>query len=210
MKRTVLFCLLIYSSLTQTLHAQSSQDLDVEFGLNVTSTLAGFFNSGGAIPIDPYLLSVKIGRKNTFFRAGMVFSVNNSLPADFNTPLLTKEQAYNIRLGFERRILVSKRFRAHWGIDGIAQYDISSTENQFSNDLISLTRWEVGVGGGPVLGIAYIINKRMYISTEAAIYAIYKNGEAELIDISGRILQPSESFQINPMIPNSLYFNFVF
>ena len=197
-------------SVLNCLQAQSSKNSDVEIGLNITTTLAGFFNSGSSSIIDPYLLSLKIGKKDKFFRAGAVFEIKNSLPADFNTPLLTKEQVYNLRLGFEKRTTISKHFRAHWGMDAILQYEIASTENQFSNDVIFLKSWEAGFGGGPILGLAYVINQRMYLSTEAAIYAVYNSGEAELVDIFGRNVQQSKSFQITPMIPNSLYFHFTF
>jgi hypothetical protein len=48
----------------------------MEVGLNVTSTLAGFFNSGGdRIPADPFLISVKFLRPKSAIRLGFNLSV---------------------------------------------------------------------------------------------------------------------------------------
>ncbi len=187
-----------------------AQKRTTELGLNVTTTLAGFFNSGGETLIDPYIISLKTGRKNRFFRMGATFKVKSSLPLDFSTILLTKEQDYNIRLGFERRVPITKRFRMHWGVDFIVQYSLDSTESRANSNPILFKTWEVGGGGGPILGIAYIFNEKMYISTEGAIYGVYRQGKADLFGgatIENRTLK---SFVLNPIIPNSLYFNFSF
>ncbi len=209
--RTYILCFLCIICLLGQLSAQSSKKRTTELGLNVTTTLAGFFNSGGETAIDPYIISLKTGRKNRFFRMGATFNISNSRPLDFTTSIVTKEQDYNIRLGFERRIPITERFRMHWGIDGIVQYTFESTESRFSSSVpVILKSQSIGGGGGPVMGIAFVINERMYLSTEAAMYGIYTTGRVEAAGIDGVERQNPVSFTLSPMIPNSLYFNFSF
>lgn len=182
-------------------------------GLNITSTLAGFFNSGGQnLPKDPYLFSYKVLKNNKMYRLAGNFKtvVRREDLLGFGTRD-TKENGLFLRVGMEKLEQVTNRFSLFYGLDMVGVYEQSSSESVFSGSLASKTA-SYGGGLGPFLGIYFKITDRIYLSTEAYAYGIigYSTDKTEIG--SGVPDQGSNewNFSLLPAIPNSLYINFAF
>lgn len=211
MRILLLFLLLATVSISQ---AQKSQ---TEIGLNVTNTLAGFFNAGTDVPTDPYLLSLRRVRGKKVLRMGLNFKVSTATDPDFFIDRIVRTQEWNLRMGREFRKRVSEKFMFYWGINAILGFNSERVEASFGfNNSTDLQTWEVELGAGPVAGLRFDINSKMYLSTEAFAYAIYSIGRRTLDGTdpnTGRIEEVKknvERFTILPAVPNSLYFNFIF
>lgn len=214
---TILALLLFSCSLLQAQEDTESASKSIEVGLNITNTLAGFLNSGGqSAPLDPYLISLKFMKQNRGLRTGLNFKVSNTNEFDNfagGNQRKTKETTVNFRLGFEKRIPISSRLTLFWGVDAVTRYQVDNVDFFSFNGKIELAENTIGFGGGPVLGMIYHINPRVFLSTESYIYAVYQLGNKfELLDPNAP--SPSESkireLDIIPVYPNALYITFLF
>jgi hypothetical protein len=197
-----------------------AQDLEIlsfkkyELGLNVTGTLAGFFNAEGIKDgIDPYLLSLKLIKNKNVVRLGLAASLQNSSETDPNTfnQREIKESTNRLRVGFERRELIGNRFMYHWGMDIIGEYAVDnvSTFGQFGQ--ISLKNNAIGLGLGPIFGFSYIMHPRVTLSTESSFYAVQRFvKETQNIPPAAPVTINNRNFRFLPILPSSLYLNFRF
>ncbi len=187
----------------------------IEIGLNITNTLAGFFNNGGqGTLLDPYLFSLKFIGKNSTIRTAYNLSLKTrsefEINGGFGGVREVQDVTADVRFGWEWRRLVSNRFTIYWGADLIGSYDSEQVDfNAFSGSTLKLNEYVIGMGGGPVMGIIFSFGSTISISTEAAIYGRYERGRTENDLFVG---VPAESreikgFSLMPMIPNSLYLN---
>lgn len=193
---------------------QEPKNRTSEIGLNITNTLAGFFNAGGTdLPTDPFLFSYKRVNNSGALRFGVNFRVVNQKEFLNNGERDVKENDFFFRGGYEWRNKVNNRFTLYYGLDAVAEYqneqldfisfgfeDLASFENTY------------GIGGGPVLGVIFHLNKRVALSTEGSIYglALYNDSRKEI----GNGLPPTENnstgFRLLPSVPSSLYVIFSF
>ena len=114
----LVFFLEAFNSTAQSAEKQTTKK--VEIGLNITHTLAGFFNSGGQdILLDPYLFSLKFLKKEGAIRTAYNFKIKSSSEFDFNTGFGGQRDAQEIsadvRVGWEWRKPISSRFNIYWG-----------------------------------------------------------------------------------------------
>jgi hypothetical protein len=224
--RQCLFCIIFlwiscYRALSQHVKDASAfipTDKGVELGINVTSTLAGFFNSGGdRSTIDPYILSIKIANTKGAVRLGMYGAIkqdkNFQCVNSFCGSRTIHETLANIRAGYEQRIPVTNRFVFFWGLDGIVKLDNSETTTDFQTSKGLISSKKLGFGGGGVAGVQFWIHKRISLSTETSLYGVYSSGINKTVLPStsgGTQSNPISSFQIVPILPSSLFFNFRF
>lgn len=188
-------------------------DKKVLVGINITNTLAGFFNSGGeTLPKDPYLFSLKLLKDNKIWRLGGNFKIETNkeeLPNfDFRN---TQESALQLKLGREWLQPVSERFTIYYGVDLVGNYyKEKSSFDSFSSLKSSLFR--TGGGAGPFLGIYFTVTNRIWLSTESYAYAIFTYGES-ITEIGQGLpdqITKQSKFSVLPAIPNSLYVHFSF
>ncbi len=181
-------------------------------GINITNTLAGFFNSGGQdIPKDPFLFSFKTLKDNKVWRIGMNAKVDQKEEDSFNGFLTTTETSLKLRFGREWVMPLHKRFDMFYGFDGVGTYDLERSKFEFGQDLVSRDQM-FGLGGGPFLGVYFKLSEHVRFSTETYAYVMYYYGEG-LDEIGGGL--PNEKTRISrlsflPAMPNSLYVNFTF
>lgn len=182
-------------------------------GINITSTLAGFFNSGGQnIPKDPFLFSFKVDKGDHALRFGIDFSIDHSESFIGNTLRNVQEDDFKFRAGYEWQKPVSERFTMHYGIDGVVTYYYQKTSVEFfPSDLSSFEKTR-GIGGGPFLGVTFHLSERVSLSTETYAYLMFEWGNSST-DIDPNL--PPEKEDINrvallPAVPNSLYIHFSF
>ncbi len=183
-------------------------------GVNITNTLAGFFNSGGQdLPKDPFLFSLKIMKNNKLWRFGANFKVDNSEQRDINGGFrIVKENEFLARLGREWRQPVSKSFSLFYGMDAVGSvFNETNSFEIFGGDL-GAKEYRYGGGGGPFLGINFQLSDRVSFSTETYAYAIFYVGE-KVTQIGQGLPDEKEEitrFTLLPAIPNSLYVHFSF
>ncbi len=186
---------------------------DILLGINITNTLAGFFNSGGQdIAKDPFLFSLKVLKNNKLWRLGAIFKVDarqEQLPNfEFRT---VNESEYMLRLGREWMQPINKRFALYYGADAIGSYFLEKSEFESFTNLTS-NEFKFGLGFGPFLGVYFNLSERIRLSTETYAYAIFFAGES-FTEIGQGV--PDErkkirNLSIMPSVPNSLYIHFSF
>ncbi|MEM7535368.1 MAG: hypothetical protein AAF639_24535 [Chloroflexota bacterium] len=188
-----------------------------EFGLNVTRTLAGFFNSGGEDgPVDPFLLMFKCAGDRQAIRIGVDLEIQTNSEFSFSGEREDIEQAYGLKLGKEWRTVLGRRIDFYWGLDIIGTY--SSEKLNFNNaqPIFDQKIKSYGVGGGPFAGIYFHITPRFSLMTEATLYGLYVSSRETFLRVpnTGGALLPEEkttnAFELSPVPPNSLYVYFRF
>ncbi len=190
-------------------------DKQIELGLNITNTLAGFFNSGGeSLRLDPYLLSVKFVKGQRAIRTALNFKVttrnefenNGGFGGNRDTQLYSAD----MRVGWEWRKTTSKRLTVYWGADIIGGYDYEKVDfSSFTGTTLRLEETIGRIGGGPAMGIIFSLNESIFLSTEAAVYGQYERGQSnnDLLPGMPEGKMPIEGFSLVPMVPNTLYLN---
>lgn len=180
-----------------------------ELGLNITQTLAGFFNSGGQnIVTDPYLFSFKRIKNNQGFRSALNMRVSNKDEFDISGFRQVRESAANIRAGYERRYLIGKQFIFFWAIDGLLQWSYEDVDFDTFGSTLVFEDKKTGFGLGPAFGVMFNLNKHISFSTEGSLYAVYSKGKkVTQLDISsGPETEEYEQWEWLPSAPASLYF----
>ena len=210
----LIFFLLIIPFL---LGAQNDEEVDnrkTEIGLNVTNTLAGFFNAGGdALPTDRYLFSLKFSNPKGAVRFGMNFGTRSNNEFVTTGRRDVAEHKALFRGGYEWRKDIDYGFVAYYGLDVLGEWEFERNSfDNFNLGNITSRKTILGFGGGPILGIQYRLSKNIAFSTEAAVYGVYQviDDYQEL----GNGLPPEEdtstSIIVSPSIPSSLYLIMMF
>jgi hypothetical protein len=186
----------------------------IEIGLNVTSTLAGFFNSGGdQIPIDPFLVSLKLVNKKNALRLG--FNIRISQKDEAISGLDGSRNIFDTRFdgrfGFERRKNVTSKFGIYYGVDAVGFLDRSKVDFTSSLGLATLTQSKLGIGGGPFMGVNWSPFPQVVFGTEATMYALFfRRNEKRSIPLEPILTKKSVGFDLASIPPTSLYIHFKF
>lgn len=187
---------------------------NMEIGLNITSTLAGFFNSGGdRIPTDPFLFSFKIGGKKSAFRTGLNIRSRQQDEAsnDINGSRTTFDTRIDARLGWEWRREITRKFRLHYGLDGLLLFQNTKSDFNSSIGLATLKMHREGAGGGPFLGMTWVAHPRVTFGTEATIYAtVYRKTESRNVPLEPAVTKKAVGFDLLSLPPTSLFVHFNF
>ena len=202
----------LLSIITTKTYAQTTdttkQRTIIELGMNVTSTLSSFLGSGTNPSTDPYLVSLKFVKNNQATRLAFDVDVNNKTEDDPNFGGKRKTYDYNLgfKVGYEKRIPMNKHFGFYWGVDGILGYQNSKVDffSQFGQ--VTTNTKGFNVGAAPLIGFRYDINRRIALSTEASVAAIY-SVSTEQIDDNFSIFASTQTtrFDLSTSIPNTLY-----
>ncbi|MCC6726191.1 MAG: hypothetical protein IT258_16910 [Saprospiraceae bacterium] len=215
MRITLLTCIsliILQFPLLAQKQSKSSDDAQTMLGINITNTLAGFFNSGGQdVPKDPFLFSFKTLKNNKVWRFGMNGNYNQK-DEDLNGGFLTTtESSAKLRIGREWVMPLHKRFDLYYGFDAVGTYDFEKSKFDFNSGLLSKD-YLMGFGAGPFLGVYFKLGEHVRFSTETYAYGIYYYGER--LDNIGSGLPDQKkrisNFSFLPAMPNSLYVHFIF
>lgn len=179
MKKTLLLIILLSTGLyTQ---AQDTTRTTHELGINVSGFIKTFITPANSTPLsataNTYLLSYK-----TVFKSGAAIRfglggnfVNRSQKEDnFIGTLTTKTNQFNTRLGFEWQFKVTRRWNFFTGLDAIYSSGLAYSQVPLDNinKIITETK-STSIGGGPVVGLQFRLNKRISLLAEGALY--YQN-----------------------------------
>lgn len=213
----IIFCCL---GLATDIFAQNKSKKDpdrarkTEVGLNITSSLAGFFNSGGdQIPLDPFLVSLKLVNKKNALRVG--FNLRTHQEDESQTGLDGTRTRFDTRLdarfGWEFRAMVAKKFGMHWGLDVLGRYKNNKVDFNSSIGLATQKTYEAGAGGGPFLGMTWTPVPRIVFGTEATLYGtVFQKNETREIPLEPVSTKKSVGFDLASIPPTSLYVHFKF
>ena len=216
MKRCVFLCafgLLLQPVFAQTASMDSlptAKKRKFEIGLNITNTISSLVGStSNSVTTDPYLLSLRIGGEKRRMRMAVNFRIKSNESSDINSAT-TKETDFNYRIGFESVHPVSRHFALYWGVDAVTDAKIERVKNQIFSGTAQLRSRLWGFGGGPVLGVQWRVHPRVMFSTESSMYAIYRSGFEEVDAPPDFSHNRIKDFVWQPLIPSSLYVNFIF
>ena len=182
-----------------------------ELALNITSTLSNFLgnSNNNSLLSDPYILGLKYEiAKSHYLRSG--FNIKSRKVSESFGERIVLENDYRMRIGWEKRFKMAKRFVVYAGLDLVGGYnysDVKTSGGSFGFASQIITR-QTSYGGGPLLGLMFQLNKRVSLSTEASLYYNqlktyrllnlgFPNPTAVESTVNGYILLP--------MIPSSLY-----
>jgi len=194
MKKPIL--LLIFSLtfiFSQNLFAQdygdenhSSQEKFSEVGINATSFINEFIslNSNDA-SIGDYMISYKyhFGSKALRFGLGGKFNKVDE-DTDGNGTRVTNNNQFDLRVGYEWKKRITRRWGFYTGMDILAGNDFNSSVSDNFERVETSIRTST-FGGGPILGIQFFINSHISLMTEGSLY--YKHS----------IVNTKKSFSLN-------------
>lgn len=174
-----IFILAFLSCLTFTKAAAQDQGDPSEFeghylGLQGNELLRQLLSLGNAdIPDNPYFVNY-----NYISATGKGLNIGFALSADqftqqngFNS-VETEIDNFSIRVGYEKRERLSKRFFYSAGIDFLVDrfVNVTRTDDNFGSNRIRTEAKTSGVGLGPRFTLNYEITDRLTIGTEANYY----------------------------------------
>lgn len=189
---------------TKTLH---------ELGVNSTFFVANFLTFSGNVPVsvDPYAIQYKAlahGKDGVRFGLGANYrSFDESEDGNIDK---TWNSQVNMRLGYEHRTQVAKKWKIFFGTDVVWAYQNASTEfnNGFQN--VKIKNIQRSLGTGLVFGIQFFANKRISMGTETSAQFLFTEFE-ESTSIDGNLpdndVVKSELSTFNFVLPTSIYIN---
>ncbi len=186
----------------------------VELSLNITTTLSNSLgnNTSATLLADPYLVGIKFQVKNNCYtRVGFNIKARSASENFGQRDVL--ENDYRVRVGMEWRIPVTKKIFIYPGADLIGGYNYSDVRTFDGMSRTQISSSQTAFGGGPIMGFGWQLNKRVALSTEAAIYYQATLTHRRL-DLGFPNPSPTETtvagYILNPVIPSSLYITIIF
>jgi len=219
MKKIILFIWVM--CFVSIINAQNTDSLKItknEIGIDATSFIKNIldFSQNGNYYVNTYLVSYKRFFNKTAFRFGL--GVNYSTKQDtggYNSNSNYKNENFSIntRYGVEFRQDFWGKWSFYYGADFIFGYSQSISHNfSSSNGTPDTKRKGFDIGGGPILGLEFYINKKLSLSTEGSLYYIYSKTdtkyEYENPEFNKQAL--SETNNMNISVPISIFVKYKF
>lgn len=157
-------------------------NLKWEIGVNATSVISNFIgntNDDVLTPGDyPFTIKRTFKEGNQALRIGLGAQYA-AKKQNFNTPigeLINYDNQIHLRVGWEWRKVLARRWLTALGVD-ISGFRQENKSHTFANgDLSTLSKTQIGGGGGPILGVQFAISRRIHLGCEASLYtSIYQN-----------------------------------
>ncbi len=144
----------------------------VELGVNVTTAIAagGFHFADNLITSDPYILHLKLVRQKYAIRLGAGVSILSEKKGELINSKINSGNTFDLRIGFDYQVPIDKHWRLYYGFDVLTGYAKGQNDFSIGGDVTTISFNEKSIGGGPILGLQYHINKRISLQTEGALY----------------------------------------
>ncbi|UPT66469.1 MAG: Lpg1974 family pore-forming outer membrane protein [Sphingobacteriales bacterium JAD_PAG50586_3] len=151
-----------------------------ELGINVSGFIKTFITPANSTELSAsannYLLSYKTIFKNgAAIRAGLGgnYSNKNQTEDNFTGTLNVRNSQVNARVGAEWQFKLTRRWNFYTGLDFVYSGGTERSETPIDNINKAITESKFsGMGGGPVVGIQFRLNKRISLLAEGALYAM--------------------------------------
>lgn len=142
---------------------------------------------GGAGSADnPYLVSYSFNSINNGsgmnFGLGFNFSTTDDSDPTINVKRSTKSNSTAIRIGYDKKKAISKRWIAGFGVDLLKTGNKSETKTTFSGGgpiSNTVTSKENGFGIGPRLSLLFNVHEKIYLGTESTVYFMFDKTTAK-------------------------------
>ena len=136
-----------------------------------------FGNNNSNTPVNPYLLTYSINSRKTGWglRAGIGYNYNSTSSDDGITATTTKINDLSIRLGIEKAFMLSDKWSAGVGIDGVFNSNNDNTSNTVKQGDTTTTATKTDMssfGGGPMGWLRFHVTDKVLIGTEASFYYV--------------------------------------
>lgn len=144
------------------------------------------FNSNtNTTPVNPYLLTYSVNsiKSGWGIRAGVGYTYNSSTVNDGITKTVIKINDVQARVGIERRFMLSRKWSAGAGLDGLISnndHHTVATIHSFDTTTTSTKSKLPAYGGGAMGWLRYNISDRISIGTEASFYYLTGTEDNEL------------------------------
>ena len=220
MKKSILFFLITFISISLLAQDDSNKSLTHEIGINATSFIKNFFSLNSSdVDEGDYMLTYKKHNANRAFRLGLggrFSQVNEDI--DGGGKLTTKDNFIALRVGYEWKNSISQKWNIYYGLDAIADFTQSnSSTNAFLNtgqiEKVELISEDYAFGGGPILGIQFFISDQISLTTEGSLYFRYNNlTEKEKFQVQSQFNKEdtSSKSKFDFGLPTALFFTFWF
>lgn len=216
--RTI-FLLAVFLAPATLLHAQDEPADEptprsgrIEVGLNITNVLTSFLGtSSGTVGVDPYLFSLRVGQPRRHWRFGADFRVRRRTEGDdIFDRLVLREYSFAARAGYEWVRPLSSRFFLYFGIDLVTDGSYERVESFTFTIPAVVAEHRTGIGAGPVLGARFQLHPRIALTTESSLYGMYRFGSKLVTAQPDQRDTPISEFSLEPVLPTSLFINFLF
>ena len=177
--KTVFSMLLLLAFCTNHLVAQeaATKATQPELGVNFTRFLDEAIDFGGGnTSLSPYLVTFKkLDETGTGLRmgAGISFDTEKNKEKDGSTTTVDGSffnSNINFRIGKEWQRSLSEKWSWYYGLDAISAVGYRNVKSKQNDNEKTTNSVQGGLGGGPVVGLQFMFNKRIGIYTEGSIY----------------------------------------
>lgn len=154
-------------------------------GVQANQLLKQLFSTGSSPNVNnPFLVkyALRFNESNQEITAGLGVQTSYSKGANDRE---TSNLDLSFRGGYSKKIMISKRFEIGAGLD--LAYFNNKSESKSSNTVSggtlvdsvysTTTRKVTSFGGGPQLNLAFYINERIKLGTEATYYFLYRENK---------------------------------
>ena len=205
------FAVFLFLSIPLFVNAQEkASDKNLDLGINITSVLSSFSGNGNFLEASDFPISLRWRNNNKAIRLGVGLVGKSSEFFDNITGSFREsiEQEGYLRVGYEKHNKVNDKWGIYWGIDFIGNYKDDKV-NISGSSFSTISNRTIGVGGGPLFGLKFNINKSLYLSSEATLYFIERfHTRKDSSSGNGGINTQSRDVSLQP--PLFLYLNYAF
>ena len=207
-------CLIPYLLAAQIDTSYFSPNRKWEIGMNATSIVSNFLGNSEAEVLSPGdypFFCKKIFSPKSALRIGFgakVLSKREDIFFGNQSSLNSGENAVNLRVGYEGRSYLSRRFMAYYGADFVSGFYDKTTVSQAGGDVISVKDQAFLIGAGPIYGLQFAIGKRLHLGIEGSFYAYQSIGtKSTTFQINTGLDTKSDiyAFQAYAAVPKWLY-----
>ena len=184
MKKVTIVVMLIgitmmsYAQETSKSNGLPTKNTNIYLGLQANQLIKELFNlsGSGTAANNPYLISLGINKASSGWGAniGIGITVNQFENDDDTDFRKTISNAFNFRVGLEKKWTIGNRLGASVGMDALFVKRKSETESEFSgNGFTSSTKTttnSIGWGIGPRVALNFSITDRIILGTESTYY----------------------------------------
>ena len=146
----------------------------IELGFDGSTLITGFLNEDKVISNYPLIVKFRNEKKNRAVRFGLGATFDRAFLDDPTNSVATTNTYHNyrFRVGFEKNRKLIEKLDVLYGIDIVGSFQLNQSILDSTAPLSKLTNTFYGVGGGPIFGLHYKINKNFSLSTEMTLYFV--------------------------------------
>jgi hypothetical protein len=175
-------------------------------GLQANQLLRQLLNfSGNASGVNnPYLINYSVveSASKMGVNIGFGYNIDQATIGDITNQRDSKTNELFLRIGFEKKMSLSKRWLLGLGADVLFQKEKSETTSKTifgdGKSMINTTSNQNGFGGGPRCTLSYFITNRILIGTEATYYFRSLTSKGKVVSaITNPEFNPNTGEQVN-------------